>query len=239
MIIHRQCIEIPTEDLLSLYSKSQLARYIPGGIWNYVGRFTLLKKLGNNGYNIIIQGTVLETALLIVSSLIVGLIFSFGILNTLEIISILLVLVILTILIIKMDTPINLLKRLFKIKYLNFTYIGLDFYLKMFLFYCAMWFLVSFGFAFFSISVLEVNTLQNFFNVSGIFSLSMCFGFVTPMPGGIGTRETALVFLASRLDIKNTAYFIAIASRIALIISEVLSFILITVYSKFYRRKNK
>ncbi len=220
------------KELVFLYSKSQLARYLPGGIWNYVGRAAILKAKNVN-YSIILQSFILEAVLLALSSLITGIMSCFRILNNIEVLIGFFIIILLTIGLYTYRPIINYFYKLLIKKDIYLIRIPNLFLFKMLLFYITAWIVASVGFALFVFSISDLDQNLSFLNVCGLFPLSWIVGFISPMPGGIGVRETALIMLANRLDIGSFSYLISVASRGLIIVAEIISFGLILAWNHF------
>lgn len=228
--------QVTFERLMILYSKSQLIRYLPGGIWNYVGRVALLKELGI-GYDIIIVSSIFEAIMLVLSGLIIGILFCYNIFNPIELLLLLFFIIVFLILLYKLKTLLNFFTILFKKTQFNFIDIQGKAKIKILVFYMMLWLFAFSGFSLFVSSLPKLSLTINLWNIGGTFLISWTFGFLSFMPGGLGTREASLVFLLSRAGIIQFSYFISVFSRILLVISEIMSFIIILVWASYKNKK--
>lgn len=212
---------------LVIYMTSQFAKYLPGGFWNLVGRVYLTSKHG------VVLGTQMtailyENAMLGIVSVIYGIIllytFHFIFLPVLLALSVLLPISYFFYepMRIFLQKMIHKVSKRFRGMELSLPrgkfYLYLSYYfLSHLLQGCAFWLLLrTFG-------IESVNILT----AAAIFAVSWLIGLISPLPGGIGIREGALVFLLSFLVPVTVATQISIITRIWSVMGELVLFTLL------------
>lgn len=212
---------------IRIWFLSQAGRYLPGGVWSYVGRFYLGR--AEMAQETVIASMVLETGLRVISELLVFL-FSLPFWVDIDFIGTKVILL-----------PLggiglglfllqpSLLEKFSRLKILQ--KIGLRPLDLSGLRYCTMLTLL----AYYILTVLMVGSafyllVATFYPISirllpaltGGFAISMVIGFLVPfVPGGWGVREGILAFLLSRMMPPSVAIVISIVARIWLSLGEV------------------
>ncbi len=206
---------------LSFYiiSLSQIAKYLPGNIGHFVGRFYLAKKVLSK--QDIIYTMFIENIMFISVSLLLGFgyIYYFDYtkyinLDEFSFSTFILIFSIISIgIFLKYFKPkINLLK----IKFLNIIKIFFIFLIMSFIGGLSIYILINL--------IVETNNISYLQCVTG-FSLSFLIGFIMPgAPAGIGVREYTFVLLFSPFLGEIYALEIIIIFRIITIISDILLF---------------
>lgn len=212
---------------LVIYMTSQFAKYLPGGFWNLVGRVYLTSKHG------VVLGTQMtailyENMMLGIVSVIYGIIllysFHYIFLPVLLLLSVLLPLSYYFYEPVRLffQSMINRFTKRFKGMELTLPrdrfYLYLSYYfLSHLLQGYAFWLLLrTFGVE--SIGIVTA---------AGIFAVSWLIGLISPLPGGIGIREGALVFLLSIQVPLHVATQISIITRIWNVMGELVLFTLL------------
>lgn len=209
-------------ELVYVFSKSQLARYLPGGIWNYMGRVAFLKSK-NHTSGVVFGSIILESVLMALSCLIIGFLTSFRILSQLELFICLGFILVLLIVLFANKTIMIWIYKIFKKQTIAIPQWDFSFSAKLLLLYLLTWLLAYISFVLLIISTLSIDLAKSL-ELGGGFLISWAVGFVTPMPGGIGSREAALIYILSKTDYAEISYFLSILSRMVMIISEIISF---------------
>lgn len=186
-------IPISIIESLKIYNYTQLAKYIPGKIWHFVGKAGFYTKRGMSLQEIQ-HAIVLETLWIISMAVVIGV--GFLLLSNLSVLMRLLRDSLLYFL-------IAFLFSFFLVMIVGFTYKGrlIEFlrYLKnwhldiaAFFLQCVIW--VFMGLSFFSLLNLGANHIHFVVYIIGIYALAYAVGSITPFaPGGIGVREAILV----------------------------------------------
>jgi hypothetical protein len=226
VVIMQQSLQQHKIDFLFLksfviYNITQLGKYIPGSIWQFVGKISMYKSAGLNNqavFNIIL----LETFWVVSSAFLLGLtligLTQYQILLTLlrkipSFISLALLGVAATLLLIPQLMPYR--RNLFDYwKRLLFTPQS---------FTTALLIWIVLGFSFWVTLTPFSSSEIGLFYIIGLYALSYAVGFVVPFaPAGIGIRESVMVFgLMPFLDI-NTSIILATLNRIFYIAIEII-----------------
>ncbi|MCU7854716.1 MAG: hypothetical protein KZQ79_03340 [Candidatus Thiodiazotropha sp. (ex Lucinoma borealis)] len=214
-------VNLSAQRCFKIYNLTQLGKYIPGSIWQFVGRIGLYKEAGLSNHTI--RDTILlETFWVVFSALLLGLalicITQYEFLITLfsQLPSRLLIIISsiagIVLLVASIGTWRN--KLIDYSRRLMYTPTSL-------LIALLIWFFLGFSFW---ITLLPLSSIEiGLVYIIGLYALSYAVGFVVPFaPAGIGIRETILVFgLVPYLD-TNTAIILATLNRILYIIIEII-----------------
>ncbi len=205
------------------YFRSIITRYIPGGIWVYVSRVHLTKKLGLTGS----QGLFLivaESLLAVLSGCLLYLIVHPA--TTYGRALLLLAAVLICTCILLLYSP-QTIKRVYRTLFgreleivpLRTRYIGVAMLL-----YLAQWLLVGLG-VWLLVNALTPTSLSAIVPLSGIFAISWALGFAFLVtPSGLGIREVVLVLLLSSITGVEVAVLVSIFSRVFFTLGEALHF---------------
>jgi hypothetical protein len=204
-----------------IYNITQLGKYIPGSIWQFVGRITLYRE-ANISNNKIRDTLLLETFWVVFSALFIGTCLILIVKH--ELISQMLEqlpkslthpLTLTT-----ASAVILLLIFLFKNKFLAYAKYFM-FSINTALVTSAIWCCLGFSFW---ITLLPYSPQDiSFLYIIGLYALSYALGFAVPFaPAGIGIREAVLVMgLTPYLD-ANTSIILATLNRLFYIVSEII-----------------
>lgn len=212
---------------LVIYMTSQFAKYLPGGFWNLVGRVYLTSKHG------VVLGTQM-TAILYENMMlgIVSVIYGIILLYTFHFIllPVLLALAVLLPVSYYFYEPVRVFFQSM-IRKLSKRFAGMELSLPRgrFYLYLSYYFLSHLlqGSAFWLLLRTFGVESVGIVTASGIFAVSWLIGLISPLPGGIGVREGALVFLLSFLVPVTVATQISIITRIWSLLGELLLFSLL------------
>lgn len=180
----------------SVYFSSNLAKYIPGGIWDHVGKFTLLKKYSSysqpeitKGIYIFLLYTVLTAGIFFLPLL--ALTLSFRHLFVIFITSLLLTII--------LYRSSNKLSKFFaQYKTLSFLFSAVRFaYIKPFLIILLSWIFYGLSLYFLLSSNTFISIIQSI-RILLVAPAAWVAGFVFPLaPNGIGVRESIIYFFLS------------------------------------------
>ena len=220
-----------------IYGRSNIAKYIPGNVFHFVGRGLMCREIGINA-NIVINGIFLETLLLVIAtgliaipSLIIYGTEKIAFLNTNRIIFIVVVIIILLIAIaicikfipffktwlikrnLLIDTGTISFKTIIKSSIfaiiIYFFYYG---FVSLILFYLSNYFWLL--------------NLKQFFIFLGAYSLGWLLGFITPgAPGGLGVREAVITGFLTPFLGASRALILALVFRLITIFGDFLFFL--------------
>ncbi|MGB9720834.1 MAG: lysylphosphatidylglycerol synthase domain-containing protein [bacterium] len=211
-----------------IMSSSQLAKYVPGGIWFALGRIYLGKgdKLKPETIGI---SVIIETALTLLVGIILFLLSLFfasrsSILNFLFVVPIAVFFII--ILHPKvLNKLLNLSMHIFKRKpiYFNIDYLRI---LCLSLYFFGLWIAQIIGFYFLINSIYPVH-ITKIFHLAGVYTLSWMSGFIVIFaPGGLGVREGMMSLLLSSFIPSPLAIAISFLSRVWITVFEIVVFFL-------------
>ena len=221
---------------------SQAGRYLPGGVWSYVGRFYLSR--AEMTKEAIFGSIVLETGLRVVSEVLIFVLSLFFWTDTGFISSRMLLLVIsgvaggLLLLhpaVLERLSKTSLLRRAglgpidVPVRYRTILVLLLPYYLLT---------VVVVGVAFhLLVAALYPVPVRLLPALTGSFAAAVVLGFLVPVtPNGWGVREGVLTFLLSQAVPSSVAIVIAVVARIWLGVGEAM-WILIAMYSEWRRSK--
>jgi hypothetical protein len=210
---------VPTyRKMLYLYSTVQLSKYLPGGIWHFVGRFGLYKYYGlDNRESSVFM--IVENIWIVISAFFFGVIFILFNPKILNLIglpsdSLTVNLVIVSCLI------LWVLANILTDRYLHSGKIDVIRSLSNLLIQGAVWFFI--GLSFFVLLPSQYWNLKVFNASLGSFSLGWSLGYVTIFaPSGIGIREGFIAAAMSSFMRPEEALIYATLSRLVWIITEV------------------
>lgn len=227
----------------SVYLRSNIAKYLPGNVAHYVGRNVLGKKMGVKQSNIL-MATIFEMVCLCVYNIIFALVVSFqnvksvidrlvaeqriSVESQILIIIILIIIVAGFLLIVKYRENITcfLNKKVFLT------------ILKTVPIYIVTIMITALILAVIFWTILD--TPISYAGVASANSLSWLAGYIVPgAPGGIGIRETILVWLLESEGALEYIMLAAVIFRICLILGDFLSFLGAVFMDAFKRKRRK
>ena len=244
-------VRITFNDSMAIYGKSQIAKYVPGNIFHFLGRHMLSKKYNiENG--IIINGIFLEIATQAFVSILIGLFASLFLkisnISFLKptyyiiIFSTLFILLITFAILFKFFKPFKVWviknKLIVPLKDLKPGYI-ISHYLLVFIIYffytilngIVFWFL-SYNFWGYSFDLI--------FIIIGAYTISWLIGFITPgAPGGLGVREAVLILILTPYISGARALILALLFRLITILADLLFFLTSFIFQHFGKLKKK
>ena len=217
----------------TIYNITQLGKYIPGSIWQYVGRITLYKEADIS--NAKIRDTLLlETFWVVFSALLIGICLILLTQHSLimqmlgqlpeyltQPLSLAMVAALLLLLVVWFRKTVQHYAKQFM------------FSAKTSLVVIALWLCLGFSFW---ITLLPYTSQDiSIIYIIGLYALSYALGFAVPFaPAGIGVREAILVMgLIPYLD-SNTSVVLATINRLLYIVSE----IILVIFSSFLSKRN-
>lgn len=227
------------------YYGSQMAKYLPGGIWAYPSRLIIMKEKGFSLSDSTLA-TSFETFALVVSSLIISMITlgaTFYSFVNFEI-QIIIILICSSLVIALLTLP-ELISKVTKKKYkipgtlksiksipvLKRARILL---VSVFV-YSLMWGFAGLSFYVLSRAVSETFSIDCIPYVIGVFTLAWLVGFISFLiPGGIGVRESIIIGMLITIVPKPYPFMIAVLARILWSINELAFFAFSVFIDKWY-----
>jgi hypothetical protein len=205
-------------DMLYMMGTSELGKYLPGGVWHFLGRAAYYRS-ANLPATDLTQALIFENLSLVLSALLAGSCFLISyahipLMNKLLLISVV-ILIWFCILWIMLRQQENL-------KSLPI--------LKLFLLQWAIWLAFSLSFIF---VLPDIAYQDNLFLALGAFPIGWLLGFLTPFaPGGVGTREIVLIaLLLPSFGSETTLVFVAF-HRLLWVILELLLGLFVIVWGR-------
>lgn len=204
-------------DFVWIWLKSNVYKYIPGNVFNYVARQIVAKKAGIT-HKILIQSNVIETLLLCTVSLLL---------------SVFLLMIIhdyspnkyfqfLNIYYVGFGLLVAVVVLIYLSKYKN---INISRYWNIMAFYFL--FFVGIGASAWYILNFQMGIEFSFLLITAIYSFAWLVGFVTPgAPGGLGVRESVFVLLSNGVLSEADAVVLSLILRFVSICGEVFLYFL-------------
>jgi uncharacterized membrane protein YbhN (UPF0104 family) len=226
-----------------IFSISNIAKYIPGNIMQFLSRNMLHDRL-HLSHKVIAFGTILEIIFDLFTALIISLVFIilnfkelfykiYGLINftfiIIIVISIILIVVTLIIFLIfkNKDAIFNFIRKILNIDFLKLSFTAVIINLIVFFTYGIILIIIF--------KYVLALAVTNYFYIICAFVISWFFGYITPgASGGLGVRESALIILLSGLFNPDYILEAVLIHRIISIIADILSYVL----SLFIRYKN-
>lgn len=227
--------KIPFHEIITVYAKSNIGKYLPGNIMQFVGRNILAGKLGFKQLDITFC-TIIEIIMLVLTDCILSLIFAlksfkrilnyvFYTINSSTVYGILIVLILLIAVaiwvLVKKTGIIKDYKQFFTKNFLKLL-------CKLFCIYSITLIIPGiFLVLIFTLVLGSHVTLQTSMLIIAGYTISWVLGFVVPgAPGGIGVREAVLLLMLGPLFTNNIVLLAAIVLRITSIIGDLIAFLL-------------
>lgn len=213
-----------------IHTYSQAAKYLPGGMWNVLGRIFLCTK---NGMNVarVSTSVFLEIILNIIAGGILVVLTGYSTLN-LNIYIILAATLLIIAWFYKPNffiKPVLLLYRKWKKQTIELN-VSRKQLIRWTLFFTGAWMLYSIVFYFFITEILHIRI--NFMFSVGVLIFSWLVGFISPIPGGLGVREGSMTALLSIQISYADALSISLFTRLWLILVEVILYAFTFIYAR-------
>ena len=231
-----------------IFLKANVLKYIPGNIFQYVGRNEVAMELGLNHLNVALASAleivIIASITLTVSISTVGF-YTVQYLNqwivqnkTIILISIATVLLFAALAFIKAHSQVSAQFNRF-VKAINTRGAKKNFLLALAYYF---FFLMVNAFVFIRVLTLDSNTaisVESIPMLSGAYMLSWLIGYITPgAPGGIGIRELILITIIKNYGIATepTVMQTVVIVRLTNIAGDILAFVMISCLRVFYRK---
>ncbi len=225
-------IKIKLKELIIVYLKANIAKYLPGNVFHFAGRHLFLRNKGISDKSLILSNSF-EIIYLIFMSLIIilsGIIFKIinipgYVLKKINIYYLLAIVIIISLLIIIYFLYKFFKKEAIKIKHF-FKWRNLYYFFIITALYLLI-FILTGSILYFIFTILLIYNF-NFFDFSYVlctFALGWVLGYVVPgAPGGLGIRETVLIIMLTPKFSSNSALLASIILRIITIVGDVIAF---------------
>lgn len=228
--------KILKKDLIYIYCKSNLYKYLPGNVFHYVGRneIAIDGETTNSNVNL---ATIAEMFFLLLSSSIVSILFSgkYAVLlienNNNFTINIIVVIIIISLVIVISkfcpDTKIwinNFINKIRKFRIIDF--------LKFFFSYSSIFIVNGIMFVLVLTTIGGKIDCKLILPIIGIHAFSWVVGFITPgAPAGLGIREVLMSSLLLGTINGDIVVTSVVLFRVITILGDILGFTLIYIYS--------
>ena len=205
-------VEIPSY-LVWIWLKSNIYKYLPGNIFNYIARQIVANKVGIS-HKVLMQSNVIEAMLigtvsLLLSGVILMLVYDFSVNAYFQFLNVYYIGA-------GMLLAVAVLLYLYKYKNINMAR-----YWKIMAFYLV--FFIGLGASAWYILNFQMGIEFSFLLVTAIYSFAWLVGFVTPgAPGGLGVRESVFVVLSNGVLGEADAVVLSLMLRFVSILGEVL-----------------
>lgn len=231
-------ISLPFSKIFSIYNITQLAKYIPGSIWQFVGKSGAYANEGM-AFSVIKKCIFIEVLWVLSSAFVLGmiLVLSGDILDIQLIISRtqqyfffygVLFITVFSIAAYYYKKTLSLLSLLAQNISLN---------VKMFSTLFFVWFLLGMSFFITLTPYIDNSSLSLYIDIVGLYALAYAIGFLVPFaPAGIGIREAILVAGLTSVLSAEHAIVLASLNRAVYIILEVIIVVMIMLY-KYVRKQ--
>lgn len=230
VILRKMGFKVPIKDSIKVWVISTASRYIPGTIWQYLGRVEIAHRVLDLARKETIISLLFEIFIGVTASIVIAL-FALPFIFTLKI-PIESWMFLLPLILIPLHPNISkriieilakLLKKEFKA---NFSSLGIKETLLVF-FFSSLNFFLNGAALFFLISSLYHDKSIDFLQITGIYSLSWIIGYVSIFaPAGIGVAEASLAYFLSFTMPFALSSLIALSYRFFLTLAELTIFIL-------------
>lgn len=236
--------KIPSKDIINVYVKSNIGKYLPGNVMHFAGRNILAGKLGFKQLDITFC-SIIEIAMLIFTDCVLSLIFAvksfrqiLSYLLTKMNLSIfygiligLLLLIIVTIwFLVKESGFIKNYKHFFTMNFLKLL-------CKLFCIYSITLIIPGFFLVLIFKLVLGCDiSMQKAMLTISAYTISWVSGYIVPgAPGGIGVRESVLLLILGPFYLNNIVLLASILLRVASILGDLIAFLFEPVLLYFWK----
>ena len=227
-----------------IWAMSQLAKYLPGGVWNYVSRVVATDRVGVSKRHSALS-LLIETVLRIQAAIIVFLV-SLPLWPSIELSRSELLLVVIVLLLGLIVLNPSILNRsvnlaLWLLRREPVDMVSLKYHQILGLLAGHILTVLGAGAAFFVMvaSVQEV-TLDSAVPMVGMLSISVIVGFLNPLtPHGLGTREAMLIALLTNYLPLPNAIVVSLLARLWLTISELATVLVVTLAFRALGKREK
>jgi len=225
---------------LKIFAYSWFGQYLPGKIWMFVGRIYLGHKEGISKKNLTIS-VIYEIALSIIAAFLLSLfllalVFDFEISGLYKLYFLPIIIIIVGLILIhpRFFYPIFnfALEKAKKIKISPNNFLSYKIIIRIILLYFIVNILSGIGF-FFLVNSITYLPFCNIIDMIGVFLLASVFGIVAFFaPGGLGVRESILVFFLQLYFPLGVAILISLNARVWSTLGEIIFFSIVYLYSK-------
>jgi uncharacterized membrane protein YbhN (UPF0104 family) len=240
--------KISFQEIISVYVKANIGKYLPGNVMHFAGRNILAGKLGFKQLDIAFC-SIVEIVMLIFTACFLSIILAmqsfqmviknlYGKINPFYVFGILIILFIFIAvaiwLFIKKSGFIDKYKHLFTRNFLKLL-------CKLFCIYSVTLIIPGIFLVLIFTFALGCNlSLQTTMIIIAAYTISWVAGFIVPgAPGGIGVRESILLLILSPFYANDIILLAAILHRISSILGDIIAFVIEPIILKHWATKNQ
>lgn len=231
--------KIPIDDVATVSTKANVLKYIPGNIFQYIGRNQLALERGLKHSDVALS-TIADVIINLSAVFFITVVFSFNTVlawlkthmqfSSLHIILIVLggvISVLIFVVLLKKCDLLQKFKRFFTKRGIKVITSNFSIYFILSIYTTCIYMIVLF-----SVSE-EVFQVEYILPVAGAVLFSWLVGFVTPgAPGGIGIRETVLIILIGGIFSESEIILGVVMNRVISILGDFLALLIMQIYHK-------
>ena len=236
--------DIEYSKVAHIYCKSNVMKYLPGNVMQYIGRNELAVQ-EDIPHSKVALATILEVVVVVISTMLVAVLFSLS--YTIEWVSKFVdfnkeffVVVIILVIFVAAMLFLVLKKRLLNYIKDIFTWKNILIFFGTIL-YNSIIIILNSCIYFYVLYLLGISmNASNYLAGIGLYALAFVLGYITPgVPGGIGIRETVLVYFFSSFVLEAQILTGALVFRIVSVIGDFLGLGIAIIVNQMYKLKQK
>lgn len=235
-------VKLPYQDTITVYVKANLMKYVPGNVFQYVGRNELAIKR-NIPHLKVATATILDVGMTVLSAFLISVIFLYDyLIKTLQSFNLPLPFWLIILIILIFASLIFVLARK-KIghKLSDYRYLlskdSLKVLAKCLLYYVVVMLISSLMYMITLIFILNVQLDASLFiRLFSAYTLSWLVGFITPgAPAGIGIKEAIMVSVSGGLINTSVVALSMVILRILTTLADAIAFVAVFLFNKYYK----
>ncbi len=210
--------DVPYWEIYRVYRKSELSRYVPGGIWQFAARIYLTRRYGV-GTAACLGATMLDMTLAALAAIVPAAWMAGSASTTLrpwQQTALLAFPAVASVFVVPrvFNAWAEPLSRLLKQPFQRLE-IGTGYMIRIWAMYCVMWVLLALSMASYARALLPSVAGQQFTFIAGCYALAWVVALLTMIaPAGVGVREGILGLLLGQVLAPGTAMALAVAMRL-------------------------
>jgi len=239
-------VSIPFKEAVSVYTKSNILKYLPGNVFQYVGRNDLANRMGIRHTDVAFA-TALEIIMMVFSALLLSVVFLQGAVMEIFITyrDTFIMLVMIAFAVIILGTIVVILRfkdkfRAFLTRFFNiFKKKNILSLIGCVLYYVISTFILSLSYMIVLVFILKQDISTDIFvYICGAYILSWLIGFITPgAPAGIGIKEAVMMAITGEVLNQEAIVLSLVVLRVLTIFGDVMGFVIVQLVIKFVERK--
>ncbi|MBN2545872.1 MAG: flippase-like domain-containing protein [Spirochaetes bacterium] len=240
-------IKLKMREMIAVYLKSNIAKYLPGNIFHFAGRHYYLRTQGLSDKSLLLSNSfeIIYTIIISISIILSGvylkvIIIPDAILHKINIYYLLTLIVIIT-----AAAAFFIIYKYLKKESINikkyFTLRNLFFFIIITLMYFLIFIII--GAVLYAIMVVLLKhdfNIIDFYFVICTYSLAWMLGYIVPgAPGGLGIRETVIILMLEDKFSSSSALLASIILRVITITGDIISFLFAGILTASGKNSNK